>query len=73
MKIRSLEFEIVEEFRYMGAVVNGLSKKWMDMEQRIQTGNRACFVYKDTLKNKVRCKIKMRNCFYNFFILRRNS
>lgn len=47
MKIGSFDFELVEEFRYLGTVVNGLNEMGSKVDQYIEAGKRVYFVYRN--------------------------
>ncbi|KAJ3667210.1 hypothetical protein Zmor_002610 [Zophobas morio] len=49
--IGNFKFEIVENFRYLGSIIDNEGKRQVEITQRIQSGHRAYFKYSSIMKS----------------------
>lgn len=52
VNIGSFQFEAVENFKYLGVMINNKNQRKQEIDQRIQAGHRAYYKYKTIMKDK---------------------
>jgi hypothetical protein len=51
LSVRCYDFEIVQEFKYLGYIINEDNNEMTEIHQRIAAANRAYFALKDVMKS----------------------
>ena len=52
MKIKNYKFERVENFNYLGVILNEDNNKQIDLQERIKSANKTYFMLQKFFKNK---------------------
>ena len=52
MKIKNYKFERVENFKYLGVILNEDNNHQIDLQERIQNDNKTYFMVQKIFKNK---------------------
>jgi len=61
LKIKNYNFERVENFKYLGVILNEDNNNQIDLQKRIKIANKTYFVLQKFFKNKNICKkLKLR-------------
>ena len=61
MKIKKYRYEKVENFKYLGVILNEHNNNQIDLQERIKNSNKTYFVLQDFFKNKnISKKLKLR-------------
>jgi len=60
LKIKNYKFERMENFKYLGVILNEDNNNQIDLQKRINNANKTNFSYKFFLKMKTSKKLKLR-------------
>jgi hypothetical protein len=61
LKIKNYKFERVENFKYLGVILNEDNNNEIDLQERIKTANKTYFMLQNFFKNKnISKKLKLR-------------
>jgi len=61
LKIKKYRYEKVENFKYLGVILNEHNNNQIDLQERIKNSNKTYFVLQDFFKNKnISKKLKLR-------------
>ena len=60
LKIKNYKFERVENFKYLGVILNEDNNNQIDVQERIKNANKTCFMLQNFLKIKTSKKLKLR-------------
>ena len=61
MKIKNYKFERVENFKYLGVIINEDNNNQIDLQERIKNANKTYFMLQNFFKNKkISNKLKLR-------------
>jgi len=61
LKIKSYKFERVENFKYLGIILNEDNNNQIDLQERIKNANKTYFIIQKFFKNKnISKKLKLR-------------
>jgi len=61
LKIKNYKFERLENFKYLGVILNGDNNNQIDLQERIKNANKTYFMLQKYFKNKnISKKLKLR-------------
>jgi hypothetical protein len=61
LKIKNYKFERVEDFKYLGVILNEDNNNKIDLQERIKNANKTYFMLRKFFKNKnISKKLKLR-------------
>ena len=74
MKIKNYKFETVENFNYLGAILNEANNNQIDLQERIKNTNKIYFMLQTFFKNRnikeTKIKTKQHNNRQNIICIR---
>ena len=68
MKIKNYKYERVENFEYLGVILNEDNNNQIDLQERIKNANKTYFMLQKIFKNKdisKKLKLRLKNIYNN--------